>query len=141
MTLNLLGRPRVDLLRLASLASGTEIDGCARVSSPGLNSSPMDNVIKHYILFTLFTSRFPASSMPRTKFNQKFSDPPPQRRPPDQSTKEILNSILMHQARTWTLYLFSWPPELSGAGRVPPVRKKGSVSGVLLIDPRNFGGK
>ena len=37
----------------------------------------MDTVTKHCTLFTLFTSCFPASSVSRTKVNQKFFDPHP----------------------------------------------------------------
>ena len=39
----------------------------------------MDTVIEHC---TLFTSRFPASSVPRTKVDQNLSDPHPEPTPP-----------------------------------------------------------
>ena len=62
------------------------------VSSPGLNISPMDTVIKHCTLFTLFTSCFPASSVPRTKVKEKFPNPHPEPTP------------------SWSRKLFYWQP-------------------------------
>ena len=85
LTLNLLGTSRVDLCTvecLASVQEWTEIDVAARVSSPGLNAWPMDTVIIHCTLSTLFISRLLASSVPRTKVNQRFSDPHPEPTPP-----------------------------------------------------------
>ena len=85
LTLNLLGRSRVDLCAvkcLASVQEWTKIDAAARVSSPGLNVWPMDTVIIHCTLSRLFISCLLASSVPRTKVNQKFSDPHPKPTPP-----------------------------------------------------------
>ena len=66
LTLNLLGRSRVDLA-LLSVWRMCRSDASARVSYPGLNFSPMDTVIKHCILFTLLLACL----------EQKLTFPPP----------------------------------------------------------------